>query len=217
MAEKWNWAIFMVNELFKDLLNLIVGVVADILKTETKYEMAIETALGGNIQNVVTLDEEVAKRMITYLKQQKAGRVTFLPLTSIKNPQTLKSDECLKEPGVIGLADTLVQVEDKYINVAKSLLGRFIVVDHIDGSRHNNNVDNLRILTRAENAIAYYDIKNNHPNLAKRNARNGIWYTINDDHTYNFHRSWYMANDEAPGKEIYFQKYGVNVEPEIVK
>ncbi len=112
----------------------IVGVVADILKTETKYEMAIETALGGNIQNVVTLDEDVAKRMITYLKQQKAGRVTFLPLTSIKNPQTLKSDECLKEPGVIGLADTLVQVEEKYINVAKSLLGRFIVVDHIDNA-----------------------------------------------------------------------------------
>ena len=92
-----------------------------------------------------------------------------------------------------------------------------IVIDHIDGSRHNNCVDNLRPLSRADNAKSYINIKENNPDLAKRNARNGIWYTINDDHTYNFHRSWYMANDEAPGKDIYFQKHGVSVEPEIVK
>ncbi len=112
----------------------IVGVVADILKTESKYEMAIETALGGNIQNVVTLDEDVAKRMIAYLKQQKAGRVTFLPLTSIKNAQPFKNEDCLKEQGVIGLADSLVQVDPKYIHVAKTLLGRFVVVDNIDNA-----------------------------------------------------------------------------------
>lgn len=110
----------------------IVGVVADILKTESKYEMAIETALGGNIQNVVTDNEDVAKRMITYLKQQRAGRVTFLPLTSIKNAQPFKNDSCLKEAGVIGLADSLVQVEEAYRSVAKTLLGRFVVVDNID-------------------------------------------------------------------------------------
>ena len=106
--------------------------------------------------------------------------------------------------------------------VANAFLGidlydKSIVIDHIDGSRHNNHVDNLRPLSRTENAKSYLNIKDNNPDLAKRNAHNGIWYTINDNHTYNFHRSWYMANDEAPGKEIYFQKYGVNVEPEIVK
>ena len=65
----------------------IIGVVADIIKTDKKYETAIETALGGNIQNIVTDDEETAKRMIGFLKQNKLGRATFLPLTSIKNPQ----------------------------------------------------------------------------------------------------------------------------------
>ncbi len=110
----------------------IVGVVADILKTDAKYELAIETALGANIQNIVTQDEEVAKRMIAFLKQQKAGRATFLPLTSIKNPQPFKNEECLKEPGVLGLADSLVHVDKSYSSVAKSLLGRIVVVDHID-------------------------------------------------------------------------------------
>ncbi len=116
----------------KDREKGLIGVVADILKTEAKYELAIETALGNNIQNIVTADEEVAKRMIAFLKKQKAGRATFLPLTSIKDAPTLKSDACLKEPGVIGLADSLVTVEAAYRSVAQSLLGRIIVVDHID-------------------------------------------------------------------------------------
>ena len=110
----------------------IIGVVADILKTDAKYETAIETALGGNIQNIVTKDEDVAKRMIAYLKQQKAGRATFLPLTSIKNSQDFKNTDCLREPGVLGLADSLVHVAPEYSSVAKSLLGRIVVVDNID-------------------------------------------------------------------------------------
>ncbi len=110
----------------------IVGVVADILKTDAKYELAIETALGGNIQNIVTENEDVAKRMIALLKREKAGRATFLPLTSIKNTQEFKNTDCLKEAGVLGLADSLVHVEEAYRSVAKSLLGRIVVVDNID-------------------------------------------------------------------------------------
>ena len=112
----------------------IIGVVADILKTEARYEVAIETALGGNIQNIVTESEEVAKRMISYLKQQRAGRATFLPLNSIKNAQEFKNTDCLKEPGVVGLADTLVKVNAQYQSVAKSLLGRILVVDNMDSA-----------------------------------------------------------------------------------
>ena len=110
----------------------IVGVVADIIKVEAKYETAIEIALGGNIQNIVTLEEETAKKMIRFLKENKFGRATFLPLTSISNPQEFKTPEVLKETGVIGMADELVMIDKKYKNVAKAMLGRIVIVDTID-------------------------------------------------------------------------------------
>lgn len=110
----------------------IVGVVADIIKVEQKYETAIETALGGNIQNIVTDDEDTAKKMIGYLKKNKFGRATFLPLTSIEHPQEFKTPEVLEEQGVIGMACDLVSTDKKYRNVAKAMLGRIVVVDHVD-------------------------------------------------------------------------------------
>ncbi|MBR1691232.1 MAG: chromosome segregation protein SMC [Lachnospiraceae bacterium] len=110
----------------------IIGVVADIIKVEPKYETAIETALGGNIQNIVTDDEETAKKMIAFLKKNKFGRATFLPLTSITKPQEFKTPEVLEEKGVIGMANELVSLEKKYANVAKAMLGRIVVVDHVD-------------------------------------------------------------------------------------
>ncbi len=112
----------------------IIGVVADIIKVEKKYETAIEIALGGNIQNIVTKDEQTAKNTINYLKQNKFGRATFLPLTSITRPQEFKATDVLKENGVIGLADELVQIEDEYRNVAKAMLGRIVVVDQVDNA-----------------------------------------------------------------------------------
>ena len=112
----------------------IIGVVADIISADKKYETAIETALGGNIQNVVTDDEETAKKVIAFLKQEKAGRATFLPLTSIKNPQEFKTPEVLDEKGVLGLADSLVKTKKEYVNVAKAMLGRIVVVDNVDNA-----------------------------------------------------------------------------------
>ncbi|NLL79830.1 MAG: chromosome segregation protein SMC [Clostridiales bacterium] len=110
----------------------IIGVVADIIKVDKKYETAIETALGGNIQNIVTDNEETAKKMIAFLKKERGGRATFLPLTSITNPQEFKNPDALKEEGVIGMADTLVHIEEEYKNVAKAMLGRIVVVDNVD-------------------------------------------------------------------------------------
>lgn len=112
----------------------IIGVVADIIQVDAKYETAIETALGGNIQNIVTEDEETAKRMIGYLKKARAGRATFLPLTSITKPQEFKNPDALKEKGVIGMADELVKIDKKYKNVAKAMLGRIMVVDNVDNA-----------------------------------------------------------------------------------
>lgn len=112
----------------------IVGVVADIIKVDKEYETAIETALGGNIQNIVTEDEETAKQMIGFLKKNRFGRATFLPLTSITKPQEFKTPAVLKEKGAIGLADSLVRTEAKYRNVAKTMLGRIAVIDNIDNA-----------------------------------------------------------------------------------
>ncbi|MCR5459749.1 MAG: chromosome segregation protein SMC [Acetatifactor sp.] len=112
----------------------IIGVVADIIKVDQKYEVAIETALGGNIQNIVTDNEETAKKMIRFLKEGRLGRATFLPLTSIKDPQEFKNPEALNEKGAIGMADELVHIEEKYKDVAKSMLGRIVVVDNVDNA-----------------------------------------------------------------------------------
>lgn len=112
----------------------IIGVVADIISAEKKYEIAIETALGGNIQNIVTDDENTAKKMIGFLKSEKAGRATFLPLTSIENTQEFKTPEVLDEAGVLGLASKLVSTRKEYANVAKAMLGRIVVVDNVDNA-----------------------------------------------------------------------------------
>ena len=116
----------------KDREKGLIGVVADIIKVEKEYEIAVETALGGSIQNIVTDDEETAKRMIAYLKQNKYGRATFLPLTSMQGGAELRQIDALKETGVIGLAHTLVHVEERFLGLAKQLLGRTIVVENID-------------------------------------------------------------------------------------
>ena len=110
----------------------LLGVVADLIKVDKAYEIAVETALGGSIQNIVTDNEETAKRMITFLKQNKFGRATFLPLTSINGTAGIRQNEALQEEGVIGLANTLVKVEEIYRGLAEHLLGRTVVVKHID-------------------------------------------------------------------------------------
>ncbi len=118
----------------KEQVKGIIGVVADIIQVEKKYETAIETALGGNIQNIVTDDENTAKKMIAFLKEHRAGRATFLPLTSITHPQEFKAQEVLGEKGVIGMADELVSTDKRYRNVAKAMLGRIVVVDNVDNA-----------------------------------------------------------------------------------
>lgn len=110
----------------------LLGVVSDLIQVEKKYEVAIETALGGNIQNIVTEDEVTAKKMITFLKENRLGRATFLPLTSVTGKGNPKNEAAMGEIGVIGIANELVQCDDKYKEIAAYLLGRVLVVDNID-------------------------------------------------------------------------------------
>lgn len=110
----------------------ILGVVADLISAPKKYEVAIETALGGSIQNIVTDNEQTAKYLIEFLKRGKFGRATFLPLTSMNRKQAFSNEAALKEEGVLGLASDLVQFEPLYQGLVSQLLGKTLVIDHID-------------------------------------------------------------------------------------
>ena len=84
----------------------IRGVVADIIHVQKDYEVAIETALGGSIQNIVTDNEQTAKRMIGFLKKNRYGRATFLPLSNISGKRrSLRQKDVLREQGVVGTSE----------------------------------------------------------------------------------------------------------------
>ena len=112
----------------------IHGAVADIIQTEKKYEVAIETALGGTIQNIITDTEQTAKELVQYLKQNKYGRATFLPLDGVSGAAAFHRREVLQEKGVIGVASDLVQADACYEAVVRQLLGRNIVVDTLENA-----------------------------------------------------------------------------------
>ncbi|MBP5159227.1 MAG: chromosome segregation protein SMC, partial [Lachnospiraceae bacterium] len=125
----------------------IEGVVADLISVDKKYEIAIETALGAGIQNIVVDTEQTAKHLISFLKVNRAGRATFLPLTSVKEREA--RDDHSGEKGVIGVAASLVKADKKYSGVIGYLLGRIIVVDNIDNALAlaKKNDYSLRIVT----------------------------------------------------------------------
>lgn len=118
----------------KEKYSGIIGVVADIIKVQKEYETAVETALGGSIQNIVTEDVQTARDMIQYLKKNKYGRATFLPLTNIKAKQDIHPEGIMSQKGVIGIASSLVDTDSRFDGLVNYLLGRFIVVDNIDNA-----------------------------------------------------------------------------------
>ena len=118
----------------RDRVKGIHGVVADLIDVPKEYEIAIETALGGSIQNIVTDSEQTAKVLIEHLKKNRFGRATFLPLSAISAGNGFNTPGALKEPGAIGIAADLVHVRPEYQTLARYLLGRVLVVDHIDNA-----------------------------------------------------------------------------------
>lgn len=117
----------------KELSSHICGVVANLLKVEPKLQLAIETALGARLQNIVTQNEEDVKYLINYLKINDYGKATFLPISSMK-PHTIPRAEVLNEKGVLGVASKLVTFDKKYFSVFESLLGGIVVVDTFDNA-----------------------------------------------------------------------------------
>lgn len=113
----------------------ICGVVAELLHVDAPYETAIEVALGAGVQNIVTETAEDAKIAIEFLKQNRAGRVTFLPLDILRPRRTL-DETLLKYPGVVGYAPGLVRTEPKYRSVVEYLLGNVLVVETLEAAIH---------------------------------------------------------------------------------
>ena len=110
------------------------GVVADLFKTESKYETAVETALGAALKHIVTDTEKKAKELVEFLKEKKAGRATFLPLDAIKAKDPIREEDYKDEAGVIGRASGLVNRDERYSELAEYLLGRILVVDKLDNA-----------------------------------------------------------------------------------
>ena len=121
----------VIKEAKRGAMRGIHGTLSQLISTKAEYSVAVETALGAAIQNIVTDDENAAKQAIKYLKDNRAGRATFLPLTSVKSkPFTERGLE--KCEGYIDMAANLVDTDKKYGEIIGSLLGRTAVVDNID-------------------------------------------------------------------------------------
>ena len=113
-----------------DLNKGVHGIIANLISVDKKYETAIEMTLGGMLQNIVTDNEEVAKKLVNHLRANNMGRASFLPITSIKGSKIDKIKG--KFPGVIGVAADLVKFDKKYTQIVYNLLGRTVIVDNMD-------------------------------------------------------------------------------------
>ena len=123
----------VVREAKGGALRGIHGPLSQLISVEDRYAIAVETALGSAIQNIVTDSENDAKRAINFLKENKGGRATFLPLTSVKSkPFTEKGlDDCY---GFVDMADRLLDYDKKYDEIIRSLLGRTAVAEDLDSA-----------------------------------------------------------------------------------
>lgn len=111
----------------------VKGVLAQLMTVPQAYETAIDMALGAAQQNIVTDTEETANELINYLRQNRLGRATFLPMSAIRG-KTLYGNErnALKLPGCLGVASELVQCAPEYRGIVENLLGRTVIADNLD-------------------------------------------------------------------------------------
>lgn len=111
----------------------VFGTVAQNIGVEPQYAVAIETALGGAMQNIIVENEDIAKRCIRFLKEQKGGRATFLPVTSVKG-SGLREQGLEACEGFIACADRIVSFDPKFGGIISWLLGRIVIAEDIDSA-----------------------------------------------------------------------------------
>lgn len=123
----------VMRETKRGALRGVLSPVSQVISVGEKYALAIETALGAQLQNIITETENDAKRAINFLKDSKAGRATFLPLTAIKGRvlDEKNLDDCY---GYVNLASSLVKYDEKYREIINSLLGRCVVAEDLDAA-----------------------------------------------------------------------------------
>ena len=110
----------------------VYGTVSGLTEVDKKYVLAIESALGGAMQNIIVQTEDDAKAAIAFLRRTGSGRATFLPISSVKGKTLDNVNEISKSEGYIGIASDIITYDKKYIGIFESLLGRVVVVDNID-------------------------------------------------------------------------------------
>ncbi len=118
----------------QELKKYVYGTVSGLTEVDKKYVLAIESALGGAMQNIIVGSEEDAKSCIEYLRKTAGGRATFLPVTSVKGKDMDNVSDISKCNGYIGIASELITFDKKYTGIFKSLLGRVVVMDNIDNA-----------------------------------------------------------------------------------
>lgn len=123
----------VVNATQNGKLHGICGPVSRVISVPSKYGVAIETALGGAMQNIVVNTDEDAKQAIRYLKSTDGGRATFLPLNTIKSRELRENglDDCY---GFVGVASELCSCEEKYNNILGSLLGKIVIAEDLNSA-----------------------------------------------------------------------------------
>ncbi|MDO4545058.1 MAG: chromosome segregation protein SMC [Bacillota bacterium] len=128
--EGYNYA---VKHVMKSGLSGIHGVVAELIQVPSGYETAMETALGASLQNIICADDNSAKAAIQSLKANKAGRMTFLPVSSVRG-RSQRDSRIEKAAGFIGFGPDCVEYDAKYGNIMDYLLGRVVLVDNMDNA-----------------------------------------------------------------------------------
>ncbi len=113
----------------------IYGPVSLLFEVDAEYSLAVETALGGGLQNIVTEDEESAKAAISYLKRQNAGRATFSPVTTVSGTELDEAKMALtSKKGFVSVASKLVRADAKFAGIIRNMLGRIIIADNLDNA-----------------------------------------------------------------------------------
>ncbi len=141
LRDKFEGYVYSVKNLMSrsredmDLSSRIQGLIADVVSCDKDYEVAIETAFGGAMQNVITRTRDDAKYLIEYLSRVRGGQVTFLPIEAMRpHPENDQIRSAVRDRGAIGFAVNLVKYDKKFENVIHNLLGNTLVVDNIQNA-----------------------------------------------------------------------------------